>query len=377
MKTINTLEVFYNNIKVGTLAKLKDNRVAFEYDSSWLIKGFSISPLSLPLKKEVFIPKKMTFEGLFGVFDDSLPDGWGKLLVDRMLINQKINPHTISHLNRLAIVGNTGMGALTYKPEFTFNNIESKKDLDELANECKNILLTNYSKDLDQLFHMGGSSGGTRPKILTTIDNEDWIIKFPSSLDKDNIGEIEYRYSLCAKKCGIEMSETRLFPSKICNGYFGIKRFDRNNQKRVHMISVAALLETSHRIPNLDYDILMKLTLKLTNSYEEIEKLYRLMCFNVFAYNRDDHSKNFSFIYNEEKGSYQLSPAYDLTFSYSLNGEHATCVNGNRTNPTIDDLLTVANNIGFDYQKAKKIALDIQKIVNQDLGDIVTCPLRL
>lgn len=231
MKTINTLEVFYNNIKVGTLAKLKDNRVAFEYDSSWLIKGFSISPLSLPLKKEVFIPKKMTFEGLFGVFDDSLPDGWGKLLVDRMLINQKINPHTISHLNRLAIVGNTGMGALTYKPEFTFNNIESKKDLDELANECKNILLTNYSKDLDQLFHMGGSFGGTRPKILTTIDNEDWIIKFPSSLDKDNIGEIEYRYSLCAKKCGIEMSETRLFPSKICNGYFGIKRFDRNNQK--------------------------------------------------------------------------------------------------------------------------------------------------
>lgn len=232
MNTIKSLNVYYNNTKVGTLAILKDNRVAFEYDDTWILNGFSISPFSLPLRKEVFIPKKMLFDGLFGVFDDSLPDGWGKLLVDRMLIKQKINPHSINHLNRLAIVGNTGMGALSYRPSFLLDNSNEERDLDEIAQECKNMLLTDYSEDLDLLFKMGGSSGGSRPKILTNIDNEDWIIKFPSSTDKDNIGEIEYRYSLCAKKCGIEMSETRLFPSKTCKGYFGIKRFDRENKKR-------------------------------------------------------------------------------------------------------------------------------------------------
>lgn len=91
------------------------------------------------------------------------------------------------------------------------------------------------------------------------------------------------------------MTETRLFPSKICSGYFGIKRFDRKNGKKIHMVSVSGLLEISHRLPNLDYNTLMKLTLELTRNYQNIEQLFRLMCFNVFANNRDDHSKNFLF----------------------------------------------------------------------------------
>ena len=97
------------------------------------------------------------------------------------------------------------------------------------------------------------------------------------------------------------MSETQLFESKICSGYFGIKRFDRQNGGKIHMVSVSGLLETSHRLPNIDYNILMKLTLELTKNYQDIEQLYRLMCFNVFAHNRDDHSKNFSFLYDENK----------------------------------------------------------------------------
>ncbi len=143
-------------------------------------------------------------------------------------------------------------------------------------------------------FSKGGSSGSARPKVLTRVKNEDWIIKFPS-YDDENIGKQEYDYALCARECGIDIEEVKLFPSKNCPGYFGTKRFDRKNGKKVHMMSASGLLETSHRIPNLDYDILMKLTLKLTGSMEECEKLYRLMCFNVFAHNRDDHSKNFSF----------------------------------------------------------------------------------
>ena len=373
MNKIKSLQVFYNEKKVGTLALMKNNIVAFEYDSNWITNGFSISPFSLPLKKQVFIPRIDPFDGLYGVFSDSLPDGWGRLLVDRMLNSQNINPREISQIDRLAIVGETGMGALSYKPEYNLlEDKDYKEDYDNLALSCKKILNTEHSADLDKLFKLGGSSGGTRPKILTKIDNEDWIIKFPSSLDDSNIGKLEYLYSVCAKKCKIDIPETKLFPSKISSGYFGIKRFDRKKLstgaiRKLHMISVSGLLETSHRIPNLDYNDLMQLTLNLTKSFEEVEKLFRLMCFNVFSHNRDDHSKNFSFIYNEDLNKWELSPAYDLTYSYSINGEHATTINGNGVNPGLNDILKVAEKIGLDKKKAEKIAIEIKEIVKKEL----------
>lgn len=361
MDNYRYLKVFYNDILVGTLAKTPERVVAFEYDSDWLSNGFSISPFSLPLIKKVFIPKYEPFGGLFSVFNDSLPDGWGRLLVDRLFLKNKINPAEIDNLNRLAVVQESGMGALTYKPEHRFEAENSIADYDILAQECSKILESQNSDNLDELFQLGGSSGGARPKILISIDNEDWIIKFPSSSDPKNIGEKEYQYSLCAKDCGINMTETRLFPSKICSGYFGIKRFDRKNGKKVHMVSASGLLETSHRLPNLDYNTLMKLTLELTRNYQDIEQLFKLMCFNVFAHNRDDHSKNFSFLYDDTKKEWHLSPAYDLTYSYSFNGEHATTINGEGKNPTLDDILAVAKNIGLKEKFAKDIASDIQE----------------
>lgn len=376
MENIKSLDVFYNEIKVGTLASLPNSIVAFQYDEDWVQNGFSINPITLPLINRVFVPKIDPFEGVFGVFSDSLPDGWGRLLVDRMLNSQNISSREVSNLNRLAIVGESGMGALTYRPEHRFLIHEKTDDLDKLAAACKDILNENYCEDLDELFLLGGSSGGARPKILTDVENEEWIIKFPSSTDSKDIGKTEYLYSLCAKKCGILMPETRLFDSKTTPGYFGIKRFDREKTstgktKKIHMISVSALLETSHRVPNLDYNILMKLTLNLTNSFEEVEKMFRLMCFNVFAHNRDDHSKNFSFIFREDLKKWELSPAYDLTYSYSINGEHATTVNGNGSNPSMLDILKVAENIGLKYDKAKKIAEDMEQIVRKDLGKII------
>ena len=360
MDNYKYLKVFYNDKLVGTLAKTPDRLVAFEYDTDWIASGFSISPFSLPLQKKVFLPKIEPFDGLFGVFNDSLPDGWGRLLVDRLLLKNKINPSEIDNLNRLAVVQESGMGALTYQPEHKFETQEQESDYDKLAQECSKILESQNSDNLDELFKLGGSSGGARPKILTKINEEDWIIKFPSSQDPKNIGEQEYKYSLVAKECGIKMSETKLFDSKICSGYFGIKRFDRQNGRKVHMVSVSGLLETSHRLPNLDYNILMKLTLELTKNYQDIEQLYRLMCFNVYAHNRDDHSKNFSFLYDENKKEWHLSPAYDLTYSSSLNGEHATTINGEGKNPTLDDIIAVAKNIGIKEKSAKDIALDIK-----------------
>lgn len=364
MMTDKMLTVWMEDRKVGTLAKTPNHLAAFEYDAGWLQHGFSISPLSLPLQKGVFVPKGYDpFEGLFGVFADSLPDGWGRLLVDRMLRKEGIDPEKVDMLSRLAIVGSSGMGALRYQPEKMLSNKVRERSLDELARGCEAVLLTNESDKLDELFELGGSSGGARPKVNYRIDGEEWIVKFASSYDKKEIGLQEYEYSLCAKECGIRMEDTRLMTSEICPGYFATRRFDRVNGKRIPMISASALLETSHRIPNLDYHILMQLTLKLTKDYRQVEQMYRLMCFNVFAHNRDDHSKNFSFLYKENKGIWILAPAYDLTYSNSIGGEHATTVDGNGSNPGRKELLAVAEAIRFDLRKAKTIADEINEIV--------------
>ncbi|MDY3796446.1 MAG: type II toxin-antitoxin system HipA family toxin [Agathobacter sp.] len=372
MDRLNKVNVFYHNFKVGTMALYQNRLAAFEYDSDWLIDGFSISPFSLPLEKKVFIPKIDPFEGLFGVFADSLPDGWGRLLVDRLMRKEGYNPYEIGSLERLAIVGASGMGALTYRPVIPINDDYDELSLDEIAKECKKVLTSETCDNLDYLFTKGGSSGGARPKILTKVDNEDWIIKFASSDDNEDMGKQEYDYALCAKKCGLEIEEVRLFPSENTKGYFGTRRFDRlgdGEAGKVHMVSAAGILETSHRIPNLDYDILMKLTLQLTKSMEECEKLYRLMCFNVFAHNRDDHSKNFTYMYKETEKRWVLSPAYDLTYSNSIGGEHATTVNGNGKNPTMEDILAVAKKNGLNITKAKRTAADIQECVSDMLGD--------
>lgn len=372
MDRLSKLEVFCHEKRVGIMAVYRNRLAAFEYDNDWLAEGFSISPFSLPLEKKVFMPKIDPFEGLFGVFADSLPDGWGRLLVDRLMKKNGINPYEIGSLDRLAIVGTSGMGALTYHPVISIGKNSEKKSLDEIARECEKVLNTQTYDNLDDLFVKGGSSGGARPKILTTVADEEWIIKFPSSQDSKDIGKQEYDYALCAKECGIEIEKVKLFSSEYTKGYFGTRRFDRvagKRDDRVHMVSAAGLLETSHRIPNLDYDILMQLTLQLTKSMEECEKLYKLMCFNVFAHNRDDHSKNFTFLYREKEKRWFLAPAYDLTYSNSLGGEHATTVNGNGLNPGLDDILAVAKKIGLNMTRARKTALDIRECVMESLRE--------
>jgi serine/threonine-protein kinase HipA len=361
-----SLRVVLGGVLVGTLAATPENTIAFEYSDRWLAEGFSLNPLRLPLEKRVFIPNYLPFEGLFGVFHDSLPDGWGRLLVDRMLQQQGADPDDVTPLTRLAIVGASGMGALLYEPEIKREPPAPLSDLDALADACAKILRTEYSEDLDELFALGGSSGGARPKILTRYQEEEWIIKFPASMDAPDSGEMEYRYALAAKDCGIEMPEVKLFPSKTTPGYFGVKRFDRTHTpeggaSRVHVASASALLETSHRLPNLDYAVLMRLTLKLTDDYREALKLYRLMCFNVFAHNRDDHSKNFSYLYDRAAARWQLSPAYDLTYNTGMRGEHATTIGGKGKDIGLSDLVSLGTNAGLSKIDCKTIAAEIRE----------------
>ncbi len=284
-----------------------------------------------------------------------------------MLLKNKVNLNEIDNLYRLSMVSESGMGALRYFPENHLVEEESSLNLDEIARECANVFDEKGTKSLDELFCLGGSSGGARPKVYYIMDGEEWIVKFPSSMDMPQIGRQEYEYSLCAKKCGIEMPETRLISSNMNSGYFAVKRFDRKGEDRIHMVSAGGLLETSHRIPNLDYHTLMQLTMMLTKDYKEIEKLFRLMCFNVFAHNRDDHAKNFSFIHDGNK--WKLSPAYDLTYCNSIGGEHATTIAGNGKNPGNAELLEVARQIKFNENEAKQIIEEIRSYVGENLGE--------
>ena len=373
MREGNALQVFYDEKLVGTLAMTADHKAAFQYSEEWIENGFPISPFSLPLKKQVFVPTKDYFDGLFGVFADSLPDNWGRLLLDRLLRAHKQNPDKLTVLDRLAIVGKSGMGALTYYPEKKIDEQYGDVDLDELAEQCRKILNTEYSDRLDELYRLGGTSGGARPKIMTTVDGEEWIIKFPAHVDGENAGKMEYDYSCCAKKCGIIMSETRLFPSENCEGYFGIKRFDRisdkNETKRIHMLTAAALLELDFQQPSLDYHSLMKLTKILTRDNEkDMREMFRRMCFNVLAHNRDDHSKNFTYLYDDEKDRWSLSPAYDLTYSNTYYGEHTTTVDGNGRNPGRKELLTVGIAAGMKKEVCIESMDMVEKCVKNMLG---------
>ena len=373
MKQGNALQVLYDGKLVGTLAMTADHKAAFQYSEEWIENGFPISPFSLPLKEQVFVPTKDYFNGLFGVFADSLPDNWGRLLLNRLLRAHKQNPDKLTVLDRLAIVGKSGMGALTYYPEREINEKYGDVDLDELAEQCQKILNTEYSDKLDELYRLGGTSGGARPKIMTTIDGEEWIIKFPAHVDGKNAGKMEYDYSCCAKECGITMSETRLFTSEKCEGYFGIKLFDRisdkNGQKRIHMLTAAALLELDFEQPSLDYHSLMKLTKILTRDDEkDIEEMFCRMCFNVFAHNRDDHLKNFTYLYDEENDRWSLSPAYDLTYSNTYYGEHTTTVDGNGRNPGRKELLAVGIAAGMKKETCVESMNMIEKCVKNMLG---------
>lgn len=373
MKTIKVLNVFYKNRHVGKMAMTRDGKAAFEYTDEWLESGFPISPFSLPLEKKVFVPVKSHFYGMFGVFADSLPDAWGNILLNRILKKHGINPGNLTPLDRLAIVGNSGMGALTYQPEIEIGRRVQVKELDILAEECKKILKSEFSNELDRLYVLGGTSGGARPKIMTDYEGKPWIIKFPAHVDMEESGLMEYEYSLCAKACGIQMTETRLFPSQKCKGYFGTVRFDRGYEEKIHMLTAAALLELNFEEPSMDYHGLMKLTKILSrDSKEDIEQMFIRMCFNVFAHNRDDHSKNFTFLYDDKMDEWHLSPAYDLTYSNTYYGEHTTSVNGNGSKPSEKDLQQVGQQAGLSKEYCREKIYEVKQCVKEMLGKYIS-----
>jgi serine/threonine-protein kinase HipA len=364
------------DIEVGEL--ISENKlIYFKYYPSFVKRGLEISPLKLRLNTDINKANDIPFDGLFGVFFDSLPDGWGRLLLDRTLTARGISLANISPLDRLAYVGNQGMGALRYKPEMAVENLaDFRIELDEIANATQQIIAGTASDVLDELFQLGGSSGGARPKILvgynpTTqhlthadkelpLGYEHWLIKFPTSSDSRDIANIEYAYYKMAIDAGIEMSACQLFKGQSGKVYFGTKRFDRQGNNKLHLHSAAGMMHDNFRLSALDYGHLMDCTFKLERDIKAYEKVLRLAAFNVFANNRDDHSKNFSFLM-DATGNWRLAPAYDLTFSYSGHGMHSTMVAGESANPTREHLMKLASY--FKIKNANFIIDEVQAVV--------------
>ena len=370
------LEVYCHGGLVGYLAETSDHMVAFQYSEGWIRNGFSISPLSLPLNNNVFIPPEKCrdrFGGLFGVFADSLPDSWGELLLDRHLGTLGISSGDITTLERLAYIGSSGMGALEYYPskESDFYMDSVGLDYDQISKECEKLLSSKESDQLDVLYRLGGSSGGTRPKILLSEDGKDWIVKFPASKDPAISGKSEYDYSLCAKDCGIIMTETALAESSICEGYFKTVRFDRVDGKKIFCITFSGLLEADFRAPSCDYNTYMKLIRMLTrDNNSDKEQMYRIMCFNILTHNRDDHTKNFSFLYTDDNG-WRLAPAYDLTYSDTYWGEQTTSVCGKGKDISGKNLIKVGTDAGLSKAFCVECLNEIQdkiEVLGQYLG---------
>lgn len=357
-QNIDLLTVSYQGKKVGRLALHTDNSALFEYHTDWLEHGFSISPIVLPLSSKTFKAKPEPFNGLFGVFNDSLPDGWGQLLIDRYMRQQGFDPHGLSVLERLSLVGKNGMGALSYYPSKAKSSDIKQYDLSFYASEVQAILHEKKSDNLELLIAKNGSSAGVRPKVIIRHNNEDWMVKFPAMHDSEEIGVIEYETSLRARECQIEMSETKLFQGK----YFGTKLFDRDANQRYHVHTASGLLYASHRYPSLDYEDLLKLTQMLTKDMRELEKMFNLMVFNILIGNKDDHAKNFTFIYTENQ--WKLAPAYDLTPSSGFNGNHSTTILG-KGNPDEKDILELAKKVGFPISKANHILERNKEIIMQ------------
>ena len=355
------LLVKYNDQEVGYLVEI-DNRIAFQYSDSWIKNGFSISPISLPLIKKPFISNNQYLEGLFGVFYDSLPDGWGNLLIKRKMAQKGIDYDKLSPLTKLSLLSDKSLGGLSYEPIQYSEDNNDEYDLDSLAIDAEKLFNSeNANIDLDTFFRLGGSSGGSRPKVHIKDENEEWIVKFPCSYDPKDIGIEEYNANLLAKSCGINVNEYRLFDSKLNKGYFGAKRFDRKGNKRIHMISLSSLLETTHRIPNLDYSHLLQVVSRISIDKEDIYEVYRRMCFNVLYGNKDDHGKNFAFIYNEEKKGYELSPFYDITKT-PYKAEHEMTVLGNGK-PTEEDLIAICKEFKLSVDKCEEIINKVKEVI--------------
>jgi len=364
---------------VGKLAE-HQNKIYFEYSPEFLSSATPLwlSPYQLPLKSGAFEHRDLDYGPIFGLFDDSLPDGWGLLLMDRYLRGQGVNVESLSILDRLSFLGKTTMGALVYEPAIEHEAPEQLLDLQALAEQSKKILESDTTEIIPVLMRIGGSPGGARPKILVGLNSnqimsgaddlpkgfEHWIIKFPSQEDFPDSGQIEYAYSLMAKEAGILMPETRLFEVESGKKYFGIKRFDRDGNKRFHVHTLGNLIHSNFRRPECDYQTFFKVVSDITKNQVDVKRAFKQMVFNIITNNKDDHVKNFAFMIDKHQ-NWTLTPAYDLMYSNGPGGEHTMSVAGVGRAPNLSDAMAAGKVVGLSEKQMSLIAEQVLDVTQQ------------
>lgn len=357
---------------------LDGRSILFKYSDAYLVAGKNLSPNQLTFDDIPQTAKEKVFNGLFGVFADSLPDAWGYLLIKKRLSADGIAIASLNALDHLTFAGKNSMGALQYRPSVALEQEAIEINLDKLNNNISEVLSGESSVVIDEMFGRGGSPGGARPKIyagyhpktdslISGVANlpeeyEHWIIKFAGDVDSKDSANIELTYYKMALGSGIEMSECRVFNSDRGNSYFGTKRFDRIGNDKLHMLSAAGLFHDDYEHSTIDYGNLIYQAKKLTNNAQAAEQMFRRTVFNVLSHNRDDHSKNVAFLMDAE-GVWSLAPAYDLTFSSSSQGYHSTACAGNYVDPGRKELLELADALSIN--KAKATIDEIMSVINR------------
>jgi serine/threonine-protein kinase HipA len=363
--------------RIGQLI-LDGRSILFKYSDTYLKVGKNLSPNQLKFDNTPQATQEKAFNGLFGVFADSLPDAWGYVLIKKRLSTDRIAIESINALDHLTFAGKNSMGALQYRPSQALKQEAIAINLEKLNKNISAVLSGESSAVIDAMFGRGGSPGGARPKIYAGYnpktaalisgiadlpkDYEHWIIKFAANEDSKDIANIELAYSKMALDSGVKMSDCKVFKSDTGNSYFGTKRFDRIGNDKLHMLSASGLLHDNYEHSTLDYGNLIFQAKKLTNNAQAAKQMYRRTVFNVLSHNRDDHSKNFAFLMDAE-GTWSLAPAYDLTFSASSQGYHSTACAGNYVDPGKKELLELASELSIN--KAKETIDEIKSITNR------------
>jgi serine/threonine-protein kinase HipA len=352
------LSVVYNGWgEQWTLGTLADDgqHILFEYSPEALRRGIELSPRHLPLRAEGFGGFPPHQQQLPGLIADSLPDGWGMLLMDKLFRKQGRPPHTISPLDRLAFIGDRGMGALSYVPCDLAQLPSEDLQLLDLAREAHTLAQGKDSTMLRQLALLGGSPHGSRPKVLVQLDpasgdvstldtpawGEPWLVKFPAQDEHKEACAIEHVYAELARACGLDMPETRHVDLGRRLAAFAIRRFDREDGMRIPVHTLAGLLHADFRLPSLDYSIFLRATRLLTRDQRQVEAAFQRCVFNVLFNNRDDHARNFAYRMTR-RGDWQLAPGYDLSFNHGPRGQHQMSVMGESILPGRSDLVRLA-----------------------------------
>lgn len=395
-RTLTTGEI----VSVGVLAQNRQG-VFFQYDENYISRFGNLSPFTLQGGVRLQQAPKAPHQGIHGVFGDSLPDGWGLFLQDRVFRQQGILPAQVTAMDRLAFVGLQGMGALSFTPvsEFSFDQ-RSDIDLETLGIEAQTLFdqsVLDY-KDMDELdgstaqvlasLVAVGSSGGARPKAQIYMPagdatqcrtyaqhgDEAWLVKFTSKNlalgHEEGLCEAVYLQMAEQAKCQPPIWQLIEAPeSSGARAWLALKRFDylpaQEKAGRLHMHSACGLLDADFRSPSLDYSDLIKASRQLCKSPAAGQLQFRRAMFNLFAANQDDHSKNWGFLQADD-GSWKLAPFYDVTFSPHPFNEHTTAFSGYGKVPPLKVMQKLAASAGFaNWKEAQQCIQEVVDAISQ------------